>query len=327
MKNIIILVVLMQFVFFVTLLACDSDNNSLPYINHNYDSVPLSDLSIADPYIFQWDEKFYAYGTGEKGFRAYISTDLKKWKKGSMALVPENSYGEKNFWAPEVYYVASKNKFYMLYTVEEHICIASSDFPEGPFINESRSSLIPDEKSIDASLFIDDDGTAYVYFVRFTGGNVIWCAQLNKDWSCIKKETLKQCINSTEKWELVNDKVTEGPSVVKHLGKYYIIYSANHFQSQDYAVGYATSNTPTGPWIKSKDSPILHRSNPSAENLVGTGHGAPFIDKSGKWRYIFHAHKNKSEVSPRHSYILDMYFTNDGKIKIGGKLIRPTIEK
>ena len=61
----------------------------------------------------------------------------------------------------------------MFYTVDEHICVATSDSPEGPFVQDEKKP-VREEKGIDASLFMDDDGKAYLYFVRFTGGNVIW---------------------------------------------------------------------------------------------------------------------------------------------------------
>ena len=45
-----------------------------------------------------------------------------------------------------------------------------------------------------------------------------------------------------------------GPSVFKIDSTYYMLYSANNFKSSNYAVGYATSSSPLGPWNKSKKS-------------------------------------------------------------------------
>ena len=125
-----------------------------------------------------------------------------------------------------------------------------SDFyyPEGPFRQEVKQPIWS-EKSIDTSLFIDDDGTPYLYFVRFTDGNVIWVAQMTDDLMSIKTETLNQCIKKLEvSWELLQGKVAEGPSLLKKNGVYYLIYSANHYENKGYGVGYATSDTPMGPW-------------------------------------------------------------------------------
>lgn len=281
-------------------------------------------LPIADPYILFYNDTYYAYGTSRAdGFEVYSSKDLKSWERSSrLALSKEDSYGDKWFWAPEVYYVEKDKKFYMFYSVEEHVCVATSDSPLGPFVQDEKKP-IREEKGIDTSVFFDEDGKAYLYFVRFTNGNVIWCAELKDNLKEIKEETLTQCVEATEPWELVFGKVAEGPSIVKQDGLYYMLYSANDFRSQDYAVGYATSDSPFGPWRKSEKNPLLHK----VEELVGTGHGAPFLDKAGRYRYIFHAHKSQTEVNQRNSYIIDMSLTGKDRVSIGGGLIRPEVVK
>lgn len=47
--------------------------------------------------------------------------------------------------------------------------------------------MIADEKCIDNSLFIDDDGTPYLFFDRFNDGLNIWVAELEKDLMTIKR--------------------------------------------------------------------------------------------------------------------------------------------
>ena len=150
---------------------------------------------------------------------------------------------------------------------------------------------------------------------------MIWCAELEENLKEIKEETLTQCIEAAEPWEMVFGKVAEGPSIVKRDGLYYLLYSANDFRSQDYAVGYATSDSPFGPWKKSGKNPLLHK----VEELVGTGHGAPFIGKDGKLRYVFHAHKSRAEVNQRNTYIVDMSVSGQNQVSIGGGLIRPVV--
>ena len=131
-------------------------------------------LPIADPYVMLYEGKYYAYGTGGtvegEGFACFSSDDLKNWTREGQALSAADSYGTWGFWAPEVYYIESKKKFYLFYSTEEHICVATADAPQGPFRQEVKQPIW-DEKSIDTSLFIDDDGTPYLYFVRFTDGN------------------------------------------------------------------------------------------------------------------------------------------------------------
>ncbi|ANU59118.1 1,4-beta-xylanase [Bacteroides caecimuris] len=283
-------------------------------------------LPIADPFVLYHEGKYYAYGTRVNGFEVYISDDLKHWKRNeTKALSPENSWGARWYWAPEVYYVKSKNLFYMFYSVDEHICAAISTSPEGPFVQREKKPIVADEKGIDTSLFIDDDGTPYLYYVRFTDGNVIWVAEMNDDLTSIKKETLTKCISVTDEWEKKQAKVTEGPSLLKKGDTYYLIYSANHYESKDYAVGYATATSPKGPWTKYSGNPILRRDKEAAKSvgLVGTGHGAPFVCADGSYKYIFHAHASETSVGPRTSYISNFNISDKGVISITGETIEP----
>ena len=207
----------------------------------------------------------------------------------------------------------------MFYSTEEHICVATADSPLGPF-KQDEHKPIREEKSIDTSVFFDEDGKAYLYFVRFNDGNVIWCAELKENLKEIKEETLTQCFKAEEPWELVLPKVVEGPSVFKQNGVYYLIYSANGYTSQDYAVGFATSDSPFGPWKKYEGNPVLHK----CDGLVGVGHGAPFVDMEGKMRYVFHAHKSEAEIHPRNSFVVDM-FVKDSIVSLGGNIVRPMV--
>ncbi|HJA88937.1 MAG TPA: glycoside hydrolase family 43 protein [Candidatus Parabacteroides intestinavium] len=308
------------------LVGCSGNNNSADEEAPEKEppvEVVSTTLPIADPYILLYDGMYYAYGTsGDNGFEVYTSDDLETWKRSSaMALNKQDSYADRWFWAPEVYYVEKAKKFYLFYSADEHICVATSDSPYGPFVQDEKKP-IREEKSIDTSVFFDDDGKAYLYFVRFTDGNVIWVAELNDDLKSIKEETLTQCFAAEEPWELILPKVVEGPSVIKQGDTYYLMYSANGYTSQDYAVGYATSKSPFGPWKKYEKNPILH----NYKGLVGVGHGAPFIDKEGKMRYVFHAHKSTTEIHPRDAYVVDMSLEN-GVITLDGNLVRPRVVK
>ena len=308
------------------LVGCSGNNNSADEEAPEKEppvEVVSTTLPIADPYILLYDGMYYAYGTsGDNGFEVYTSDDLETWKRSSaMALNKQDSYADRWFWAPEIYYVEKAKKFYLFYSADEHICVATSDSPYGPFVQDEKKP-IREEKSIDTSVFFDDDGKAYLYFVRFTDGNVIWVAELNDDLKSIKEETLTQCFAAEEPWELILPKVVEGPSVIKQGDTYYLMYSANGYTSQDYAVGYATSKSPFGPWKKYEKNPILH----NYKGLVGVGHGAPFIDKEGKMRYVFHAHKSTTEIHPRDAYVVDMSLEN-GVITLDGNLVRPRVVK
>ena len=310
----------------MTFSACKAPSKEKEVKEETAFEVESKHLPIADPYILVYNNKYYAYGTHTDGFGVFISDDLVHWKRGPMVLTPENTWGTRWYWAPEVYYIPSKNKFFMFYSVDEHINVATSDSPEGPFIQEPKAP-ITEEKGIDTSLFIDTDGKAYLYYVRFTGGNVIWVAEMDEDLKHIKTETLKQCVSAIEPWETMMGKITEGPSVVKEGDTYYLLYSANDYRSKDYGVGCATAKSPLGPWKKQENNPIFKRGMKNTKDLVGIGHGAPFKDLNGKYMYVFHAHQNDTTIHPRYALINTDLRIGDGKASIQGEVIEPCLVK
>jgi len=283
-----------------SLLSCKSSTYTGEKLN------PDSLIPLADPFILLYNDVYYAYGTGATdGIAVMISDDLKSWEKApNLALHKSDSYGEKWFWAPEVYYV--NDRFYMYYSAEEHICVAVSNSPLGPFRQEQQKPMLEGEKTIDNSLFIDDDGKPYLFFDRFNDGLNIWVAELEEDLMTIKKETMHPCIHVSQKWEEVWPRVNEGAFVIKHNGVYYMTYSANSYESPFYGIGCATATHITGEWTKYPHNPLLQKPG----DLVGVGHSSMFKDKNGGGKIVFHAHKDAAKIHPRNMFISSVGFKN-----------------
>lgn len=246
-------------------------------------------LLNADPFILYHNGVYYGYGTNHKdGFLVYESLDLHTWTLAEnnccgFALKKENVWGDKGFWAPEVYEIGGK--FLIYHTVDYCISCASSASPLGPFVQQEFKPMCAHEHRIDNHLFIDDDGKGYCFFSRCNdpdqeGGSAIWAVEVENDYMTTREETLFRCAGRTEPWEKVQNIIMEGPFTIKHDGKYYLTYSANDCKSHDYAVGYAVADNIKGPYVKIEKSPILHR----PAGMVGSGHHSFFTDKDGKLR-------------------------------------------
>jgi beta-xylosidase len=291
---------------------------SAPLFNNQ--PTKATPVPLADPFILLYEDNYYAYGTNAKdGIAVYTSNDLKTWTKyPTLALHKDNSYGDKNFWAPEVYH--RNGKFYMYYTAEEHICVATADSPLGPFRQHEQKPMIADEKCIDNSLFIDDDGKAYLYFDRFNDGLNIWVAELNDNLTDIKTETMKPCIHVSQQWEEVWPRVNEGSFVIKSEGTYFMTYSANSFESPFYGIGVATAPSPAGPWTKYAHNPIYQ----NVRELVGIGHSAMFRDKNGALQIVFHSHNSKTKIHPRLMHISSVTF-DKGQMSIAPNYFIPKL--
>lgn len=276
------------------------------------DADSISPVSFGDPFILLHDDTYYAYGTSDPdGIAVYVSDDLLAWQRvdgNRLALHKDDSWGDRWFWAPEVFEV--DGTFYMYYSADEHICVATSDSPLGPFRQMEKKPMIEGEKCIDNSLFIDDVGKPYLFFDRFNDGLNIWVAELEDDLVTVRTETMTQCIHVSQAWEEVWPRVNEGPYVIKHGETYYMTYSANSYESQFYGVGYATASHPNGPWTKYEGNPILQK----PDELVGVGHSAMFTDKAGDLRIVFHAHQSEGEIHPRTMHISTVTFAEkDGE--------------
>lgn len=282
---------------------------SVGHAQKNNGNNPL----LADPTIFYHKGTYYLYGTGSgnkpNGFKVFTSVDKKNWIDRGHALKEGESFGDKGFWAPQVF--EYNRKFYMAYTASEHIALAEADSPLGPFTQKVIKPIDANTRMIDPFVFFDS-GKIYLYHVRLQNGNRIFVAELNDDFSTIKEGTLKECINaSSQPWEDTQNakwKVAEGPTVLKHRSLYYMLYSANDFRNPDYAIGYATAPTPTGPWNKYTGNPIISRKD---VKINGPGHGDVLIDKNGKMLYVLHVHNSNIMVSPRKTAIVNIKFVKE----------------
>ncbi len=269
-------------------------------------------VPLADPFILCEKGVYYAYGTHSKeGITVATSSDLVHWKmdqgrsKGRLALHGDDSFGRKWFWAPEVYRVGGR--YLMYYSADLHVCAATADSPLGPFRQADKKPIL-EEGGIDNSLFMDDDGRAWMVYVHFDRGNVVWLTEMEKDGLRAKPGTARMVLRATEPWELKKPRcsIAEGPFIVKVDGTYVLTYSANDYRDQDYAVGVATAQSLDGPWKKYAGSPILRR----RFGLVGVGHHSLFKDADDKWRIVFHAHNNSGTdaIHPRRMYVAGIDF-------------------
>lgn len=276
-------------------------------------------IHLADPTILYHKGVYYLYGTVEgkadHGFLVYSSRNRIDWEgpvgvNDGFALQKEDVFGDKGFWAPQVFYY--HQRFHMAYTANENIAIAESDNPLGPFTQKERKPLDAPVKQIDPFVYQDEDGKIYLYHIRLREGNRIYVAEMTEDLSAIKEETLIECIEASEKWENTANAlwpVAEGPTVIKKGQLYCLIYSANDFRNPDYAVGYAVSEHPLGPWRKYSGNPILHQTD---VNMPGTGHGDLVLDGKEQLWYVLHTHLSEETVAPRRTAIIKLTFKDSG---------------
>jgi beta-xylosidase len=162
---------------------------------------------------------------------------------------------------------------------------------EGPFEDTSTGPLVcPTELggAIDPSPFVAEDGRAYLLWK--SDGNCcgvptrIFSQPISDDGLQLT-EPPREVLTSTLPWEAG---VVEAPSMVEHDGVHYLFYSGNAWDTAEYAIGYATCDTPVGPCTKPLDHPWLG----SSAAAGGPGGQELFIDPAGDLRMVFHAWLN-----------------------------------
>ena len=120
----------------------------------------------------------------------------------------------------------------------------------------------------------------------------------------------------------VNRRWTEGSFTFKKGDTYYIMYSANFFGGQHYAVGYATSTAPLGPFKKAANNPVLQKNMDKGGTVTGTGHNSITYSPDGKEMLcVYHARTTKT--GDERVVFIDRMQVKDGKITVNGPTITP----
>jgi len=263
----------------------------------------ITDITrIGDPQILLYDNTYYCYATSSaKGFLVWESDDLVHWSEPELCFSAIDSWGKSHFWAPEV--IFHKGKFIMHYSAMSRelnslrIGVAVTDHPKGPFRDvHDRPMFDFGYAAIDGSALVSPEGNFFYYsrdcsenYVDGIRTSQLCCVRMNDDLTetvgepmliTTPEEEFERKSLSMEEPHLWN----EGPCVILRDGKYIMNYSANHYASNDYAICIATADHPMGPWIKSKNNPVLS----CRAELFGAGHNAFFTDKQGRLMTAFH---------------------------------------
>jgi beta-xylosidase len=292
---------------------------------------PVHLENFPDPGAVRVDDTWYAYGTNNNAANVPVMTspDLVTWTPAGDAMPQIGKWADTgNTWAPEV--IAGDGGYLLYYTARsaatdrQCIGVAFSSAPGGPFVDDADEPLIcqADEGgSIDASPYRDEAGKLYLYWKN--DGNAIgqptwlYASALSADGRSLAGDSVRLLRNDAA-WE---DHVIEAPQMVRRDGRLYLFYSANAFDRDVYAVGYATCDGPLGPCRKAAENPIL-KSSPAA---AGPGHTFLVSTPSGQTWLLYHAWPPDSigSVLPGRQLWLDRVDWVDGKPVVKGPTADP----
>ncbi len=289
-----------------------------------------------DPWVAQKDGFYYFMAT--TGNNVTIRKTAKMSELGSAVSYivwtpPANSSNSNNIWAPELHYL--DGKWYIYYTAgpSNQSCCggqrswvlenASAD-PTTSTWTDKGNIAVPTQDfwSIDMTV-LDLNGKRYALWSGQEANSDqqnIYIAAMSNPWTLTGPRTM---LSKPElSWELNGSpKVNEGPEILQHNGKTFLIYSASHCSTDDYALGQLTL-TGTDPlvasaWTKSP-TPVFVK-NP-ANHAYGPGHNGFFISKDGSQDWlVYHANSNAGEGcgNPRNPRMQQFTWNADGSPNFG----------
>lgn len=116
----------------------------------------------------------------------------------------------------------------------------------------------------------------------------------------------------------VNRRWTEGSFLFKNNDTYYMMYSANYFGGKNYTVGYATSNSPLGPFRKADNNPVLQKNVDQGGIVTGTGHNSVTVAPDGKTRLCVYHGRTSETGDERVVFIDPIEISEDGILLVHG---------
>ena len=239
---------------------------------------------------------------------------LPKWAKPSATWAPAIAHAPDGLY--RLYFSASYG-----FSGRQCIGVATSASADGPFnpTDEVKPLVctLSEGGAIDPSVFRDDDGAEYLLWKSDAnccdGTPTLYIQKLAADGLALAGEDLsnapwllpdaKVLIRRDLPWE---GRIIEAPTLTRHDGRYYLFYSGSYFDSNKYAVGYATSSQLLGPYQKA-GTPVLD----AASGLQGPGGQDVFTGPGGDTWIAFHAWQEKP-VRHRALYFEKLDWTTDG---------------
>jgi hypothetical protein len=218
-------------------------------------------------------------------WRLYTTNDMVNWTDhGAVLAYTDFKWAKGDAWAPQC--IERHGKFYMYVPMiaqnnQPAIGVAVADSPYGPFYDPLGKPLVQSEQygDIDPTVFIDNDGQAYLYW----GNPFLYYVKLNEDMISYSGEIIRVPMveESFGKREgNVENRPTlyeEGPWLYKRNNLYYLFWPGGPLPEH---IGYSTSTRPTGPW---KYGGTLM----TPEGGVFTNHPG-VVDFRGKTYFFYH---------------------------------------
>lgn len=212
-------------------------NLNLPIIQTKYVADPAPYVHGDTVYLYVTHDEDGAEGFVMRDWLLYTSTDMVNWQDhGAVASLKDFKWYKNNngAWAEQV--IERDGKWYMYCPIHGNgISVLVADSPFGPFKDPLGHPLVWQKEhwyDIDPTVWIDDDGQAYMYW----GNPNLYMVKLNKDMISYSGDIIEH--------PKIKD-YQEGPWLYKHGNNYYMAFASTCCPE---GIGYAMSKKASGPW-------------------------------------------------------------------------------
>ena len=297
-KNFIIL--LLAFIS-VKAMAQKPQTMNMPLVQTKYTADPAPYVHGDTIYLYTTHDEDDAEGFKMKDWLLYTSTDMVNWQDhGAVASLKDFPWykGDNGAWAECV--VERNGKWYMYCPIHGNgIGVLVADSPFGPFKDPIGKPLVwrtEHWSDIDPSVWIDNDGRAYMYW----GNPHTYCVELNEDMISTKGDIMT--MDKIEDYQ-------EGPWMWKRGDWYYLAFASTCCPE---GIGYAMSKSPTGPWE--------HKGHIMDHTPRTRGNHPGIIEFKGKWycfglTYDLFRLESSRHAERRCCMAAEMTYNADGTIK------------
>ena len=277
-------------------------NAQRPIIQTKYTADPAPMVYNDTVFLYTTHDEDDAEGFKMQDWLLYTSTDMVNWTDhGVVASLKSFDWVKRDngAWAEQV--VERNGKFYMYCPIHGNgIGVLVSNSPYGPFKDPLGKPLVWQKEhwdDIDPTVFIDEDGQAYMYW----GNPNCYYVKLNEDMISYSGDIVK--LKETP------EHYQEGPWFYKRNGHYYLAFASTCCPE---GIGYAMSDSPTGPW-KTKGY-IMRPTERTRGNHPG------IMDYKGK-SYVFGLNYDLLKLETNTHYerrsvsVAEMHYNEDGTIQ------------
>lgn len=284
------------------LLNCLNVNAQRPIIQTKYTADPAPMVYNDTVFLYTTHDEDDAEEFKMRDWLLYTSTDMVNWTDhGVVASLKSFDWVKRDngAWAEQV--IERNGKFYMYCPIHGNgIGVLVSDSPYGPFKDPLGKPLVWQKEhwdDIDPTVFIDEDGQAYMYW----GNPNCYYVKLNEDMISYSGDIVK--LKETP------EHYQEGPWFYKRNGHYYLAFASTCCPE---GIGYAMSDSPTGPW-KTKGY-IMRPTERTRGNHPG------IMDYKGK-SYVFGLNYDLLKLETNTHYerrsvsVAEMHYNEDGTIQ------------